>query len=264
VDTINWITMKGNLWETRARQGQIGKAGEWYGVQSSVFCLDVDDGNGMYVITENVCITNNTAGLKVGHIVDRMNFTNNVVVSTDDPRINGGYHTAALSTVPFQIGPQNSHNTMVYQRNIHVHLPLPRPLVAVPAAQVIPWKASNYCPNSPSFVAENPPPTFVDRNLYFSDDIAGVVVCLSDVERNYPNSTWKWTQVGGLDKHSVFNVDPLLDTSSIATDKRGIRVKEGSPALALGFRNFAYGPRLVPGPGHVSDGMVSRSSLSTN
>jgi hypothetical protein len=177
VDTINWITMKGNLWETRARQGQIGKAGEWYGVQSSVFCLDVDDGNGMYVITENVCITNNTAGLKVGHIVDRMNFTNNVVVSTDDPRINGGYHTAALSTVPFQIGPQNSHNTMVYQRNIHVHLPLPRPLVAVPAAQVIPWKASNYCPNSPSFVAENPPPTFVDRNLYFSDDIAGVVVC---------------------------------------------------------------------------------------
>jgi hypothetical protein len=81
----------------------VGEAGEWHGVQATIFCLDVDDGVGMYAITENLCLTNNTHGLKTGCVVDRMHFINNIVVSTGDPRINGG-KGKPLSTVPFQIG----------------------------------------------------------------------------------------------------------------------------------------------------------------
>lgn len=46
----------------------------------SIFCIDIDDGNERYVITENVCITNGTAGLKTGAVSDGMAITNNIVV----------------------------------------------------------------------------------------------------------------------------------------------------------------------------------------
>jgi hypothetical protein len=291
----------------------------------------------MYTITENVCLTNNTHGLKVGHVVDRMNFTNNIVVSTDDPRINGekeggsltvltyavlaytvltytvltytvlAYtvltytvptytvltHTALtntagkkgdpLTTVPFQIGAMMRDNTMVYTHNIHVQLPPTESAyghattsstdstaisntdstaistadstaistansTTNSTAKLVAWMVSNYCPRGRMDTV--PPPTTVDFNVYFSGATPGarVVVCpiYDSKKKEVVSNFTAWTHVAGLDVHSLFDQDPMLDTSSLATTKRGVHVRSGSPALALGFHNFQYGPRVSP------------------
>jgi hypothetical protein len=106
----------------------------------------------------------------------------------------------------------------------------------------MPWEVSDYCPKSINFVVDKPPPKFVDFNAYYSSS-GGVVVCPTCNGTAIVSNFTEWVHLGGLDQNSMFNIDPLLDTSSLATDKRGIHVQDGSPALALGFHNFAYGPR---------------------
>eukprot|EP00935_MAST-01C_sp_MAST-1C-sp1_P002386 g2386.t1 len=215
VDTIHWITMKGNLFETEARQGPVGKPGDWFGVQATIFCVDVDDGNGMYLITENVLITQNTHGMKIGHVVDRMNITNNIVIATDDPRINGPVSNHGqkkpLHTVPFQIGAMMRDNTMRYTNNIHVQLP-PTANMSSTATGPPWWWVSNFCP----FEADVPPPTTVDNNAYFSAAAADArtVVCPLFNGTAVVSNMTAWTEVGGLDAHSLFDQDPMLDTSS--------------------------------------------------
>ena len=44
--------------------------------------MDLDDGGTRWEFIENVCIANGTAGLKLGHDVDQITFTNNIVVVT--------------------------------------------------------------------------------------------------------------------------------------------------------------------------------------
>ena len=69
----------------------------------------------------------------------------------------------------------------------------------------------------------------MDRNCYFSK--GGTV-------RMLPNQTAA-QELLGLDVHSLLGVDPLLELSDLSS----VHVREGSPALRLGFRNFEYGPR---------------------
>ena len=58
-----------------------------WGVQNTVVCIDIDDGNEHYLITENVCVTNGTAGLKTGSNADWINVTNNIVLQVKALRL---------------------------------------------------------------------------------------------------------------------------------------------------------------------------------
>ena len=76
-----------------------------------------------------------------------------------------------------------------------------------------------------------PKPSVLDYNLYYSAGPDGTVAMK-------PNITVA-TSLFGIDVHSVIDQDPLLDMSNLGA----VHVREGSPALKLGFVNFPYGPR---------------------
>jgi len=232
VDTVHPVIVRGNLFETTVLTGAVGQPGDWYGQQGTIFCVDIDDGPTRYLLTENVCIANGTVGIKIGHVVDELNITNNIVVS-----FSGVPGTPAE---PFYVGQQTLNNSNVFTRNVMVWSD------AVNAKRA--WKISNLCPWNAERRARQPPPALVDWNMYFANGSSkGVAIC--------PNYT-VWTKVAGLDVHSLFGTDPLLLGAEPGQDDFPfhIRVADASPAVTkFGFQNFEYGPRnLDSGSSQVS------------
>jgi len=100
------------------------------------------------------------------------------------------------------------------------------------ANDTVPYIINNYDTKA---MARRVPYSAVDNNIYFA---AG-----STVATLHGHADWL---AAGLDAHSLWDVDPLLLNADAATNPNfpfGIKLGAGSPAFALGFHNFAYGPR---------------------
>ena len=174
----------------------------------------MDDGPTRYAVVENVCITSSTAGLKVGHVVDQITVSNNIVLS---------YNTS-ISGTAFEVPKQPANNTNAFTKNVLVNMDYNNK----------PWQFSSYCQQNNT---TTPPPSTVDDNLYFARNKQKLKFC---------GSYDFWTTGLGLDKHSLFRVDPQLENIDPGSEGYpfSIKVAEGSPALLqLGFQNFKYGPR---------------------
>ena len=253
VDTVYPIRISNNLLESRGRSGVANDHGaEWWGKQAAISCVDVDDGPVKYDIVENVCITDNTAGFKVGHVVDRIHVANNIVLA----------HNVTASADAFEVPKQPFNNSNSFTRNILVNMDMdsagslddgnidgrgrsarssssssPSGAVEVGSGTRKPpsWKFSSYCVNNATLV---PPPSIVDWNMYYALNNA--------TKLGFCRSYQYWTKGLGLDQHSLFHVDPQLE--NIQPGSTGypfsVRVGEASPAIAnLGFLEFKYGPR---------------------
>ena len=124
VDAMHPILFQGNVLESERRFGKFGEPGAWWGVQCELSCLDLDDGGTRWDITENVCIANGTAGLKMGHDVDHISFTNNIVIVTPPlwaQRGLPGWQSTDVVPADGQ-GQQPKDNSNVYSGNVHVRL----------------------------------------------------------------------------------------------------------------------------------------------
>lgn len=235
VDTVHPITIRRNRLEVTQHVGVIGQRGEWWGHQNTLSVLDIDDGNARYLIEENVMFATGVTGLKLGHIVDDMTVRNNIVVGRKGPTVTGaGLDPEDVSNrmdlVGFEIGNQCMENTMNASNNIVVNID----------GGVM--KATNFgsgfgMPGMQQtkagaawYLNRTPKPTTMDYNLYW---------CKGGSVRMLPNQTVAQDLLG-LDVHSLIGTeDPLLDL----TDLGAVYVREGSPALRLGFHNFPYGPQ---------------------
>ena len=227
VDTINPITIRRNRLETVQHVGEIGVPGEWWGRQNTLFVLDIDDGNGRYVIEENLLLaTGGVIGLKLGHIVDDISVRNNIVIARPGPPIPGAdpeHGGTGMGSSAFEIGPQCKENTMNASLNIIVNLD--GGLLMSSHYGNFPY----FGESAEAYLEATPKPQTMDRNVYFSQ---------GGTFGMFPNVTAA-RELLGLDVHSLLQVDPLLDLSDLSR----VHVKAGSPALGLGFRNFEYGPR---------------------
>eukprot|EP01052_Picozoa_sp_SAG31_P042020 SAG31_NODE_6541_length_1982_cov_1.657461_2_plen_322_part_00 len=234
VDTLHPIAIRRNRLEVTQHAGVVDEPGEWWGLQNTLTVLDIDDGNARYEIEENLMLATGVTGLKLGHIVDDIKVCNNIVVGRKGPQLRGGDHELDISSrmdlVGFNIGRQCMENTMNASNNLIVNMD----------GGVM--KTSNFgggfgAPGMDQtkagaawFLQQTPKPATIDFNLYWSQ--GGEV-------RMLPNQTVA-QQLLGLDVHSLIGTeDPLLDVS----DLNSVHVREGSPALKLGFHNFLYGPR---------------------
>jgi hypothetical protein len=230
---VHPITIRRNRLETTQHVGIVGQPGEWWGPQNTLTVLDIDDGNARYVIEENLLLATGVTGLKLGHIVDDMTVRNNIVVGRKGPRMAGedrGDISSRMDLIGFNIGNQCMENTMNASNNLIVNMD----------GGVM--KTSNFgggfgAPGMDQtkaraawYLNKTPKPTTMDYNVYWSQ--GGSV-------RMLPNQTAAQDLLG-LDVHSLIGTeDPLLDLSDLSA----VHVREGSPALRLGFHNFAYGPR---------------------
>eukprot|EP00937_MAST-01D_sp_MAST-1D-sp2_P000443 g443.t1 len=256
VDAVRPTTLRGNVLRTTRRSGAFGRPGDWWGTQGTLFCLDMDDGPTRYVVTENVCIANGTQGYKLGHDVDAIDYSNNILVS-----LATGWQSASASasaagtaadTAALSIGAQNANNTNAFTRNVLVRLGSAGGGASADA-QPRPWLvAAGF---EPAAAARHPPYATHDYNLYFAAGGTVGVPPLNDGNR----TAWA---AAGLDRHSLFDVDPLVLNATPPLPGQagggaggggagggrgwpfGIRLAPGSPAFGLGFHNFAYGPRV--------------------
>ena len=224
VDAMHPTIVRGNVLRSQRRSGAVGVPGEWWGVQNTLTCVDLDDGGTRYEIYENVCIANGTQGYKLGHGIDDINYHNNILVTLSQgaPMTRGATQTNTIGVSGSGMNVKN--NTCRFVGNVIAKLDA--------ANDTKPYLVNNYDAKN---TARRVPYSVVDNNVYFA---AG-----STVATLHSRADWL---AAGLDAHSLWDVDPLLLNADAATNPNfpfGIKLGAGSPAFALGFHNFAYGPR---------------------
>ena len=146
-----------------------------------------------------------------------------IVVATKTPQADPEGGGQRMDAIGWEGGVQCKENTMNASSNIIVNLDGGSLLVSTYGN----FESSGL--SAEMYLFREPKPQTMDHNCYFS---AGGTV------RMLPNQTAA-QELLGLDVHSLLGVDPLLELS----DLNSVHVREGSPALRLGFRNFDYGPR---------------------
>lgn len=167
VDTVHPITIRRNRLEVRQHVGLVGEPGEWWGRQNTLCVLDIDDGNGRYQIEENLLLATGTNGLKLGHIVDDITVTNNIVIARQGPPSVDLEVNDRQDLHAFNIGPQCLENTMNASNNIIVNLD-GGTMLASTYGNYAGYSGCGNMSDAQCYLYLKPKISTMDRNVYWS------------------------------------------------------------------------------------------------